>query len=189
MNMESDRLAEVAEVWNAAVKAGETPQLAVRAAFPEYTQRTTQRWVRDAGEAGLLTAWHRAWRNGSRLQAVADELGVERHKLAQAVLRHAPDGRLRVHEYDARAASVPADFPSAFGDMIREARTGRQWSQKELAAKVGAALGREVPPLAITRTEAGTRPVPLAEVAAFAVVLNLSVDELIKAQVGTGGET
>ncbi|MER5903018.1 helix-turn-helix domain-containing protein [Streptomyces mirabilis] len=180
----TDRLTEVAEVWNAAVKAGETPQLAVRAAFPEHTQRTTQRWVRDAGEAGLLTAWHRAWRNGSRLQAVADDLGVERHKLAQAVLRHVPNGRLHVHEYDANPASVPGDFPSAFGGLIREARTVREWSQKELAAKIGAALGREVPPLAVTRTEAGTRPVPLTEVAAFALVLNLSMDELIKAQAG-----
>ncbi|HEY9370149.1 helix-turn-helix domain-containing protein [Streptomyces sp.] len=186
--MTSDRLIEVAKIWNAAVNAGEIPQDAVRAAFPDRTQRTTQRWVRDAGEAGLLTAWHRAWRNGSRLQAVADEIGIERHKLAQAVLRHVPNGRLHVHEYDARIASVPEDFPSAFGDMIREARSKRDWSQKELAAKVGAALGREVPPLAITRTEAGTRPVPLAELAAFAAVLNLSIDDLIKTQVGASAE-
>lgn len=180
----SDQLTGVAEVWNAAVEAGETPQDAVRAAFPGVTQRTTQRWVREAGEAGLLKAWHRTWRNGPRLQAVADELGVERHELARAILRHVPTGRLHVHESDACPALVPQDFQAAFGSMIRDARTEREWSQKELASKVGAALGREVTPLAITRTEAGTRPVPLGEMAAFAVVLNLSVDELIKSQVG-----
>lgn len=181
-----DRLAKVARIWNAAVEANESPQGAIQAAFPEHTQRTTQRWVRTAGEAGLLKAWHRNWRSGPRLQAVADELGIERHELARAVLRHVPTGRLHVHEYDTSPASVPEDFPSVFGDLIREARTGRGWSQKELATKVGAALGREVTPLAITRTEAGTRPVPLAEVAAFAIVLNFSVDELIRAQVERG---
>ncbi len=181
--MKTDRLAEVAEAWNAAVAAGESPQAAVQAAFTEQTQRTTQRWVRAAGEAGLLKSWHRNWRSGPRLQAVADDLGVERHELARAVLRHVPNGRLHVHGYDASPAAVPEDFPSAFGSMVREARTKRDWSQKDLAAKVGAALGREVPTLTISRTEAGTRPVPVGEVAAFAIVLNLSIDELIKAQV------
>ncbi|MFE9432338.1 helix-turn-helix domain-containing protein [Streptomyces sp. NPDC006640] len=184
----NDRLLEIAKVWNAAVDAGETPQDAVRAAFPGYTQRTVQRWCQGAGEAGLLSAWHRAWRNGSRLQAVADDLGVERHELARAVLRHVPNGRLHVHDYDASPAVVPEDFPSAFGNLIRDARTERDWSQKHLAAKVGAALGREVPTLAISRTESGTRPVPIAEVAAFTIVLNLSIDDLIKAQVESSAE-
>ncbi|QKZ22065.1 helix-turn-helix domain-containing protein [Streptomyces chartreusis] len=67
----------------------------------------------------------------------------------------------------------------AFGALVRQAREDRQWTQADLAKRLGALLGKEVNPLAITRTEAGSRPVPFDEVAAFAQVLNLELDPLI----------
>ncbi|WP_086564641.1 helix-turn-helix domain-containing protein [Streptomyces africanus] len=67
----------------------------------------------------------------------------------------------------------------AFGALVRQAREDRQWTQADLARRLGALLGKDVNPLAITRTEAGTRPVPFEEVAAFAQVLNLELDPLI----------
>ncbi|WP_275559618.1 helix-turn-helix domain-containing protein [Streptomyces sp. 5-6(2022)] len=66
-----------------------------------------------------------------------------------------------------------------FGALVRKAREARQWTQADLAAKLSAAMGKEVPTLAITRTEAAKRPVPLAEVAALAQVLNLELDPLL----------
>lgn len=67
----------------------------------------------------------------------------------------------------------------SFGALVRAARENRQWTQADLAKRLGALLGKEVNPLSITRTEAGTRPVPLDEVAAFAHVLNLELDPLL----------
>ncbi|MEV6398147.1 helix-turn-helix transcriptional regulator [Streptomyces sp. NPDC051907] len=67
----------------------------------------------------------------------------------------------------------------AFGALVRQAREDRQWTQADLAKRLGALLGKEVNPLAITRTEAGTRPVPFEEVAAFAQALNLELDPLL----------
>jgi len=66
----------------------------------------------------------------------------------------------------------------AFGALVRKARENRQMTQAELAKQLGVALGREVNPLAVTRIEAGKRPVPLAEVAALAELLNLELDPL-----------
>jgi len=67
----------------------------------------------------------------------------------------------------------------AFGALVRQAREDRQWTQADLAKRLGALLGKEVNPLAITRTEAGSRPVPFEEVAAYAQLLNLELDPLI----------
>jgi transcriptional regulator with XRE-family HTH domain len=67
----------------------------------------------------------------------------------------------------------------SFGALVRQARENRQWTQAELAKRLGALLGREVNPLAITRTETGKRPVPLDEVAALAQLLNLELDPLL----------
>ena len=67
----------------------------------------------------------------------------------------------------------------SFGALVRSARENRQWTQADLAKRLGAMLGKEVNPLLITRTEAGTRPVPLDEVAAFAHLLNLELDPLL----------
>jgi transcriptional regulator with XRE-family HTH domain len=71
------------------------------------------------------------------------------------------------------------DAGQAFGVLVRQAREDRQWTQADLAKRLGALLGKEVNPLAITRTEAGSRPVPFDEVAALAQVLNLELDPLI----------
>lgn len=67
----------------------------------------------------------------------------------------------------------------AFGALVRQAREDRQWTQADLAKRLGALLGKEVNPLAITRTESGSRPVPFDEVAAYAQLLNLELDPLI----------
>lgn len=67
----------------------------------------------------------------------------------------------------------------SFGALVRTARENRQWTQADLAKRLGSLLGREVNPLAITRTEAGKRPVPLDEVAALAQLLNLELDPLL----------
>ncbi|MEU7726141.1 helix-turn-helix transcriptional regulator [Streptomyces sp. NPDC040724] len=70
------------------------------------------------------------------------------------------------------------DVGQSFGALVRQARENRQWTQADLAKRLGALLSREVNPLAITRTEAGKRPVPLDEVAALAQLLNLELDPL-----------
>jgi transcriptional regulator with XRE-family HTH domain len=67
----------------------------------------------------------------------------------------------------------------SFGALVRKARENRQWTQADLAKRLGSLLSREVNPLAITRTEAGKRPVPLDEVAALAQLLNLELDPLL----------
>lgn len=71
------------------------------------------------------------------------------------------------------------DVGQSLGALVRAARENRQWTQADLAKRLGALLGREVNPLAITRTEASTRPVPFEEVAALAQLLNLALDPLI----------
>lgn len=53
------------------------------------------------------------------------------------------------------------------------------WTQAELAKRLGAALGREVTALAVSRIEAAQRPVPVPEVAALAQLLNLELDPLL----------
>ena len=71
------------------------------------------------------------------------------------------------------------DFGHAFGAMVRQARENRQWTQADLAQRLGKVLGKEVQPLVVTRIEAAKRPVPLTEVAALAQVLNLELDPLL----------
>ena len=71
------------------------------------------------------------------------------------------------------------DVGQSFGAMVRQARENRMWTQADLAGRLGAVLGREVNPLAVTRIEAGKRPVPLPEVAALAQVLHLELDPLL----------
>lgn len=66
-----------------------------------------------------------------------------------------------------------------FGVLVRKAREARQWTQADLAARLTALLGREVPTLAVTRTESAKRPVPLVEAAALAQLLNLELDPLL----------
>lgn len=67
----------------------------------------------------------------------------------------------------------------SFGALVRQARENRQWTQADLAGRLGALLGKEVNPLAVTRIESGKRPVPLPEVAALARLLHLEIDPLI----------
>jgi ribosome-binding protein aMBF1 (putative translation factor) len=122
-----------------------------------------------------------------RVARLAADLKVEKRELARAVLRLFPDGKLAVDENDTRLPRVPADFGATFGGIIRAARKERGWTQAQLAENVSAALGRTVPPLAVMRTEKALRPVPFDEVAALAAILDLSLDELIRARVQAGG--
>ena len=65
------------------------------------------------------------------------------------------------------------------GEMIREARVRSRLSQSELAAKMqteGISLERD----SISRIENGTRFIADYELMAFAKVLNLKVDDLLK---------
>ena len=71
------------------------------------------------------------------------------------------------------------EFPQAFGKTVRAARENRMWTQTDLATRFGQALGKDVSALAVSRIEAAQRPVPLAEVAALAQVLNLEIDPLL----------
>lgn len=71
------------------------------------------------------------------------------------------------------------DVGQAFGAVVRKARENRMWTQAELAKRLGAALGREVTALAVSRIEAAQRPVPVPEVAALAQLLNLELDPLL----------
>ncbi|WP_328587093.1 helix-turn-helix domain-containing protein [Streptomyces sp. F-3] len=66
-----------------------------------------------------------------------------------------------------------------FGALVRKAREAQGWTQTELAQRMSALMGKEVPMLAVTRTESAKRPVPLAEVAALARLLNLELDSLL----------
>lgn len=63
--------------------------------------------------------------------------------------------------------------------MVRKARENRQMTQADLAKRLGRLLGKEVPPLAVTRIETGKRPVPIQEVGALAQLLNLELDSLL----------
>ncbi|MER7174586.1 helix-turn-helix domain-containing protein [Streptomyces mesophilus] len=71
------------------------------------------------------------------------------------------------------------EFAQVFGGTVRKARENRMWTQAELAKRFGQALGKDVSALAVSRIEAAQRPVPLAEVAALAEVLNLELDPLL----------
>ncbi|MFD3530496.1 helix-turn-helix domain-containing protein [Streptomyces sp. NPDC058664] len=71
------------------------------------------------------------------------------------------------------------DVGQSFGALVRSARENRQWTQADLAKRLGALMGKEVNPLAVTRTETGKRPVPFDEVAALAQLLNLQLDPLL----------
>lgn len=194
MEARTERLKNVARLWNEAAQSGDARVEAIRQAYPDRTPRTIQRWVREARDEGLLPPSKpgSTWLRTPSAMAVAAALGVSYEHLVIALREHA-DGYLKIGATEERLArkalapaSVPEDLSSTFGAVIRCARTKRGWSQRELASQVSVALGRETTPLTITRTEAGTRPVPLDEVAAFAVVLNLSVDELIKVQASRG---
>lgn len=195
MKISSDLLADVADVWRKAAEVGESPTMAVHAAYPDRSHRTVSRWVHEAREHGLLAPSKpgSTWLRTPAALAVASALGVPYERLVIALREHA-GGCLKIGATEERLAretlapvSVSKGLLPAFGVAVRAARTEYGWSQKELAVKVGAALGRKVPPLTITRTEAGSRPVPLDEVAAFAAVLNLSLDELLKMQADRPG--
>ncbi|MEV5131669.1 helix-turn-helix transcriptional regulator [Streptomyces sp. NPDC053705] len=71
------------------------------------------------------------------------------------------------------------EFPQVFGKTVRAARENRMWTQTDLATRFGQVLGKDVSALAVSRIEAAQRPVPLAEVAALAQVLNLEIDPLL----------
>jgi transcriptional regulator with XRE-family HTH domain len=65
-------------------------------------------------------------------------------------------------------------FNEKFGDVVRDARERRQWSQRRLAELLDEA-GVRLDPSAITRIERGTRDVKLREATAIASVLGIDL--------------
>jgi transcriptional regulator with XRE-family HTH domain len=65
-------------------------------------------------------------------------------------------------------------FNEKFGDVVREARERRDWSQRRLAELLDEA-GVRLDPSAITRIERGTRDVKLREATAIASVLGIDL--------------
>lgn len=70
-----------------------------------------------------------------------------------------------------------------FGARVRQARTERGWSQRELAADL-AAKGIKLDPSAITRLEKGQRPIRLDEAATLAEIFGIPLEEMIKPPTG-----
>lgn len=64
-----------------------------------------------------------------------------------------------------------------FGQLMKEARESRGWSQRQLAGML-TAVELKLDPSAITRIERGTRDVKLSEAIAIANVLEISLDSL-----------
>lgn len=178
-----ERVAKVYEDSPASPSVAISEQFGVPAA-------TARGWVLRLRRDGLIpaTSHGRTSEQHDRVTRIAADLKVGRHELAQAVLRHIPSGRLHITKRDATPPAVLAGFGATFGGVVRKSREVRGWTQAELANRVSATLGRVVSPLTVTRTEAGARPVPLDEVAAFAAVLDLSIDELLRMQVVAGDD-
>jgi transcriptional regulator with XRE-family HTH domain len=65
-------------------------------------------------------------------------------------------------------------FDKKFGDLVREKREQKQWSQRRLAELLEEA-GVRLDPSAVTRIERGTRDVKLREAAAIAAVLGFDL--------------
>lgn len=65
-----------------------------------------------------------------------------------------------------------------FGDLMRERREYRGWSQRQLAEMLQSA-NLHLDPSAVTRIERGTRDVKLAEAIAIASVLGFNLDGLV----------
>lgn len=63
-----------------------------------------------------------------------------------------------------------------FGEAVREARTQKQWSQRELADKL---VGVKLDPTAITRIENGSRDVKLAEAVVLCQTLDIWIEDAV----------
>lgn len=81
--------------------AGDRPALAVAEHF-SVPVATARRWFRDMRIRGTLpaTSHGRTSEQHARITRIANELGVERYVLARAVLKHIPNGNLRIHPRD-----------------------------------------------------------------------------------------
>lgn len=64
------------------------------------------------------------------------------------------------------------------GNRIQDLRTERGWSQKDLADRL-AKEGFHLHQVGISKMERGTRPVRVAELAALATVLRVTIPELL----------
>ncbi|MFJ7207474.1 helix-turn-helix domain-containing protein [Streptomyces sp. NPDC098789] len=72
------------------------------------------------------------------------------------------------------------DVGAAFGAQVKSARELHGWSQAELAARLGAAMEKEVNPLVITRIEGSKRPVSITELVALASIFNMTPGALLE---------
>ncbi|MEV6212141.1 helix-turn-helix domain-containing protein [Kitasatospora sp. NPDC051914] len=92
---------------------------------------------------------------------------------------------LRTYHFDAMVVCVTEDKKNPLGptgDQLRaniaRLRAERGMTKKELSDRVGE-LGRPIPPLGITRLEAGTRRVDADDLMALAAALNVSPGTLL----------
>jgi transcriptional regulator with XRE-family HTH domain len=101
---------------------------------------------------------------------------------------------LRGNHFDAKLWRVTEEKKNPLGPTgerlrlaITRIREARGMSKKELSERV-AALGRPIPPLGISRLEAGTRRVDADDLVALALALRVSVNALLLPGGGDGSE-
>lgn len=92
-----ERLKNVARLWHEAAESGAPRVEKIRQAYPDRSERTVQRWLRDARAAGLLPSAKPGsnWVRSPRAEAVATALGVPYEHLIIALREHA-DGYLKI---------------------------------------------------------------------------------------------
>lgn len=122
----------VAEVYEASPAS---PAVAIAEKFG-VARPTARAWILRLRRDGLIreTSHGRTAEQHDRITRIAADLKVERHELAQIILRHIPNGKLYIHERDATPTSAPTDFAATFGSVIRDARKERGWTQADLAS-------------------------------------------------------
>ena len=78
MEDRTERLKNVARLWNEAALSGAARVEAIRQAYPDRTPRTIQRWLREARDEGLLPPSKpgSTWLRTPSAMAVAAALGV-----------------------------------------------------------------------------------------------------------------
>ena len=97
---------------------------------------------------------------------------------------------MRTHHFDASVGGVAEDKKNPLGPVghhvrvaVEHLREARGLTKKQLSERV-AELGRHIPPLGISRIEAGTRRVDADDLVALALALNVSPLALLLPQPG-----
>ncbi len=99
------------------------------------------------------------------------------------------------HHFDAKLWRVTEEKKNPLGPTgerlrlaVARVREARGISKKELSDRV-AALGRPIPPLGISRLEAGTRRIDADDLVALALALRVSVNALLLPTEGDGSDS